>query len=162
VGGQPIKEGYMPRTRLIPILLALGVTAVPAGALAAGSGGVSGPAFYVDGALYRTVNTPTDLSQTGAPDSSFETIYDFGGLQPNVAEAGPGQPGFKGGRWQVRPLAFNDSYAATVLAHDSNASGDLDSNEEVDAALADSGPGGATLGPIVKSFECPVIKQPAK
>jgi hypothetical protein len=48
----------MPRTRLIPILLALGVTAVPAGALAAGSGGASGPAFYVDGALYRTVNTP--------------------------------------------------------------------------------------------------------
>jgi hypothetical protein len=122
----------MLRTRLVPTLLALAVTAVPAGALAAGSGGVSGPAFYVDGALYRTVNTPTDLSHTGAPDSSFETIYDFGGLQPNVAEAGPGQPGFKGGRWQVRPLAFNDSYAATVLAHDANASGDLDSNEEVD------------------------------
>jgi hypothetical protein len=152
----------MLRTRLMPTLLALAVTAVPAGALAAGSGGVSGPAFYVDGALYRTVNTPTDLSHTGAPDSSFETIYDFGGLQPNVAEAGPGQPGFKGGRWQVRPLAFNDSYAATVLAHDSNGSGDLDSNEEVEAALADSGPGGATLGPVVKSFECPVIKQSAK
>jgi hypothetical protein len=152
----------MLRTRLISTLFALALAAVPAGALAAGSGGVSGPAFYVDGALYRTVNTPTDLSHTGAPDSSFETIYDFGGLQPNVAEAGPGQPGFKGGRWQVRPLAFNDSYAAAVLEHDSNGSGDLDSNEEVEAALADSGPGGATLGPVVKSFECPVIKQPAK
>jgi len=29
--------------------------------LAAGSGGVSGPSFYVDGQLYRTVGTPTDL-----------------------------------------------------------------------------------------------------
>ena len=152
----------MLRTTLIPTLLALAVAAVPAAALAAGSGGVSGPAFYVDGALYRTVNTPTDLSHTGAPDSSFETIYAFGGLQPNVAEAGPGQPGFKGGRWQVRPLSFNDSYAATVLAHDSNASGDIDSDEEVAAALADSGAGGATLGPVVKSFECPVIKQSSK
>src|SRR5215207_10433882 len=141
--------------------LTLLVTAAVALLAAGAQAGVSGPAFYVDGTLYRTVNTPTDLSTTGAPDSSFETIYDFGGLQPNVAEAGPGQPGFKGGRWQVRPLAFNDSYAATVLAHDTNASGDLDSNEEVEAALADSGPGGATLGPVVRSFECPVVPQAA-
>jgi hypothetical protein len=142
-------------------LAAIAAVAVPAAALAAGSGGVTGPDFYVDGSLYRTVGTPTDLSQTGAPASSFETIYDFGGLQPNVAEAGPGQPGFRGGRWQVRPLAFNTSYAATVAAHDTNASGDLDSNEEVEAALADAGAGGATLGGVVKAFECPVIKQAA-
>ena len=148
----------MLRRRLIPTLAIAGILAVPAGAMAGGSGGVTGPAFYVDGTLYRTVNTPTDFSHTGAPDSSFETIYDLGGLQPNVAEAGPGQPGFRGGRWQVRPLSFNTSYAATVAAHDANASGNLDSNEEVEAALADTGPGGATLGPVVKSFECPVIK----
>jgi hypothetical protein len=127
----------------------------------AGSGGVTGPSFYVDGSLYRTVGTPTDLSGTNAPDSSFETMWSFGGVQPNVAEAGPGQPGFRGGRWQVRPLAFNTSYAATVGAHDVNGSGNIDSNEEVEAALADAGPGGATEGAIVKSFECPVIKQPA-
>jgi hypothetical protein len=120
-----------------------------------------GVAFYVDGTLYRTVGTPTDLSGTGAPDSSFETIYDFGGLQPNVVEAGPGQPGFRGGRWKVRPLSFNSSYAATVAAHDTNGSGNLDSNEEVEAALADSGPGGATLGGVVQEFECPVIPVPA-
>lgn len=135
---------------------------VPAAAMAGGSGGVSGPSFYVDGSLYRTVGTPTDLSNTGAPDSSFETIYDFGGVQPNVVEAGPGQPGFRGGRWQVRPLSFNSSYAETVAAHDTNGSGDLDSNEEVEAALADAGTGGATLGGIVKEFECPVITQPAR
>jgi hypothetical protein len=141
--------------------VAAAAVAVPAAAMGAGSGGVTGPSLYVDGSLYRTVGTPTDLSGTGAPDSSFETIYDFGGLQPNVVEAGPGQPGFRGGRWQVRPLIFNSSYADTVAAHDTNDSGDLDSNEEVEAALADSGPGGATLGGVVKSFECPVIAQPA-
>ena len=31
--------------------------------------GVSGPAFWIDGELYRTVATPTDLSRTGAPAS---------------------------------------------------------------------------------------------
>ncbi len=46
-----------------------------------GAGGVTGPAFYVNGQLYRTVNTPTDLSKTGAPAHSFDSIYDFGGLQ---------------------------------------------------------------------------------
>jgi hypothetical protein len=141
--------------------VAAAAVAVPAAAMGAGSGGVTGPSLYVDGSLYRTVGTPTDLTGTGAPDSSFETLYDFGGLQPNVVEAGPGQPGFRGGRWQVRPLSFNTSYADTVAAHDTNDSGDLDSNEEVEAALADSGPGGATLGGVVKSFECPVIRQPA-
>ncbi|HYZ29732.1 MAG TPA: hypothetical protein VE570_11785, partial [Thermoleophilaceae bacterium] len=64
---------------------AAAVLAVPAAAMA-GSGGVTGPSFYVDGTLYRTVGTPTDFSNTRAPDSSFETMYDFGGLQPNVAE----------------------------------------------------------------------------
>jgi hypothetical protein len=135
--------------------------ALPAAAMAGGSGGVSGPSFYVDGSLYRTVGTPTDLTGTGAPDSAFETIWDFGGVQPNVAEAGPGQPGFRGGRWQVRPLSFNTSYAATVAAHDTNDSGNLDSNQEIEAALADTGSGGATEGGVVKSFECPVIQQPA-
>src|SRR3970040_1743870 len=66
---------------------------------AAGAGGVPGPAFYVDGELYRTVGTPTDFSHTGAPDHSFDVIYDFGGVQTNVAEAAPGQPGFNGGGW---------------------------------------------------------------
>lgn len=127
---------------------------------AAGAGGVTGPAFYVDGQLYRTVGTPTDLSETGAPDHSFDVIYDFGGVQTNVAEAAPGQPGFNGGRWRVHGVAFNTSWEATVAAHDSNGSGDLDSDEEVEAALADAGPGGATDLGVVKSFVCPVIKLP--
>jgi hypothetical protein len=150
------------RRRILGLLaVAAGITAAVPGLAAAGSGGVTGRAFYVDGDLYRTVATPTDFSNASAPDASFDTIFDFGGLQPNVAEAGPGQPGFRGGRWQVRPMSFNSSYAATVSAHDANGRADLESNEEVEAALADSGSGGATAVAVVRSFECPVIKQPA-
>src|SRR5687768_4232494 len=82
--------------RLTLALLPLGL-AVVAGAPAQ-AGGVSGPAFYVDHELYRTVATPTDLSGTGAPDSSFDALYAFDD-QRSVAEAAPGDPGFNGGRW---------------------------------------------------------------
>jgi hypothetical protein len=93
----------------------------------AGSGGVSGPAFYVDGVLYRTVGTPTDLSGTGAPAHSYDVIYNLGGAQRyNIATAAPGDPGFNGGRWQVHRVTFAD-YGAAVAAHDANGSGDLDS-----------------------------------
>ena len=132
----------------------LGATGVAA---AGGAGGVTGPAFYVDGQLYRTVNTPTDLSNTGAPDSSFDTIYQFFGVQPfNVATAAPGDAGYNGGRWRVHGLQFID-YAAAVAVFDTNDSGDFDSDEEVAAALA---AGAATDIGVVKSFVCPVIKLP--
>jgi hypothetical protein len=146
------------------VLLAFAVGAVAVLALAsvaaAGSGGVTGPAIYVNGTLYRTVGTPTDLSNTGAPLSSFQTIYSFGDLQPNVATAAPGDPGFRGGRWQVHALAFNTNYAVTVAAHDGNGSGNLDSAAEVQAALGDPGAGGASDLGVVKLFECPVIAVP--
>src|SRR5215203_5473786 len=65
-----------------------------AGALA---GGPPAPSFYVNGTLYRTVGTPTDSSRTGAPASSYDTIYQFFGAQTyNVATAAPGDPGFNG------------------------------------------------------------------
>ena len=148
--------------RLLPVLAVACVALVGgvSAAFAHGSGGVTAPSIYVNGVLYRTVGTPTDFSKTGAPDSSFETIYDFGGVQPNVAEAAPGDPGFRGGRWQVHAIAYNSSYAATLAAHDANASGSLDSAAEVEAALADAGPGGATDQGVVKLFECPVIAVP--
>jgi hypothetical protein len=141
--------------RLLTIFSVLAVALVAA---ASAAGGVTGPAFFVDGVLYRTVNTPTDFSHTGAPDSSFETIYDLGGFQPNVAAAAPGDPGFRGGRWQVHAISYNTTYATTLAAHDANGSGTLDSAAEVEAALADPGPGGARDLGVVKSFECPVIK----
>jgi hypothetical protein len=143
----------MRRFSLLAVLL-VAAAVVGGTAWAAGSGGVTGPAFYVNGQLYRTVNTPTDLSKTGAPDQSFDTIYDFGGLQPNVATAAPGDPGFNGGRWRVHALSFSN-YAAAVSQFDANGSGNFDSASEVQAALA---AGAAVDNGVVKSFECPVIK----
>ena len=140
------------------VLVAAFAMLTPASAaFAAGSGGVTGSAFYVDGQLFRTVNTPTDISGTGAPASSFDIIYDFGGLQEsNVATAAPGDPDYNGGRWQVHALQFTD-YEQAVEQFDANGSDDLDSDEEVAAALAS---GAATDTGVVKSFVCPVIPQP--
>jgi hypothetical protein len=146
----------MRKLLLASTALTLAVFVFAAAAMAAGSGGVSGPSFYVDGQLYRTVGTPTDLSNTGAPASSFDTIYEFFGLQPNVATAAPGDPGFNGGRWRVQGLQFAD-YAAAVAAYDTNGSGNLDSDEEVLAAI--NGGAATDLG-VIKSFECPVIHIP--
>jgi hypothetical protein len=140
---------------IVVVVVAL---ATASAALANGSGGVSGPAFYVDGVLYRTVGTPTDLSGTGAPAHSFDTIYDFGGAQLNVATSAPGMRDYNGGRWMVHALGFPTSWAATVAAHDVNGSGNLDSAAEVAAALADAGPTGARDLGVVKQFVCPAIK----
>ena len=133
-----------------------GLSSVAAG----GAGGVTGPAFYVDGNLYRTVGTPTDLSHTGAPAQSFDIIYDLGGEQPNVAQAAPGDADYNGGRWMVHAVSFNADYATTLAAHDLNANGVLDSFEEVGSALADATETGATDNGVVKQFVCPVIKLP--
>ena len=127
-----------------------------AGAAAVSANGVGGPAFYVDGVVYRTVGTPTDFSGTGAPDHSYDTIYEFGGLQLNVATAAPGDRDYNGGRWMVHALNFSD-YPAAVAAHDANGSGDLDSDAEIASALD---AGDATDLGVVKMFECPVIKMP--
>src|SRR5829696_7554658 len=145
--------------RLMPsVVLAVVALVLATAALAGnGAGGVTGPAFYVNGQLYRTVNTPTDLSRTGAPAHSFDSIYDFGGLQLNVATAAPGDPGFNGGRWMVRPIVFNSTYADAVAQHDLNGNGLIDTNAELEAIFADPDAGGAITGPVVKSFECPVI-----
>lgn len=141
----------LPWKLVAPALALCGLLVTAGGATA----GVSGPAFYVQGELYRTVGTPTDFSGTGAPAHSFDVIYDIAG-QPNVAEKAPGDPGYNGGRWRVHALAITD-YAGAVSAHDANGSGDFDSAEEVVAAIA---AGDATNLGVVKSFECPVIPLP--
>jgi hypothetical protein len=123
----------------------------------AGLAGVTGPAFYVDGQLYRTVNTPTDLSGTGAPAHAWDVIYDFGGAQMNVATAAPGDRDYNGGRWQVHALSFPSGYAAAVAAGDANGNGVIDSDAELGAALA---AGAAVDAGVVKQFVCPVIKLP--
>jgi hypothetical protein len=163
-GEKQIMTRLFRRATFVPAIVALAVLAGASFATVAsanGSGGVTGPAFYVDGVVYRTVGTPTDLSNTGAPLHSFDTIYDLGGAQLNVATAAPGTPGYNGGRWMVHAVVFNMSWAATVASHDMNGSGNLDSAAEIEAALADPGPGGATDLGVVKQFVCPVIELPA-
>lgn len=135
-------------------MLAAAVAALLASTAGAG---VSGPAFYVDGTVYRTVGTPTDLSGTGAPAHAWDTIYDFGGAQLNVATAAPGDRDYNGGRWQVHALAFPQGYAAALAAGDANANGVIDSDAELAQAVA---AGAARDAGVVKQFACPVIKQP--
>lgn len=144
--------------RRLVLLLCITALTVAGSAIANGAGGVTGAAFYVDGQLYRTVGTPTDLSGTGAPAHSFDTIYELAGQAFNVAAAAPGDRDYNGGRWMVHAVTYNTSWAATVAAHDRNGSGDLDSEAEVLAAFADAGAGGATDAGVVKQFVCPAIK----
>ena len=136
-----------------------GVLMAVAAGVAPASAGVTGPAFYVDGQVYRTVGTPTDLSRTGAPAHAWDVIYDFGGNQMNVATAAPGDRDYNGGRWMVHGLTFPDGYAAAVASGDMNANGVLDSDAELDAAIGD---GTASDAGVVKSFVCPVIPLPGR
>lgn len=141
--------------RLITLMALAGAIVTSTAAIA--WAGASGPAFYVDGVVYRTVGTPNDLSGTDAPEHSFDVIYEFFGAQPlNVATAAPGDTDYNGGRWKVHGLEFDD-YDAAVAAYDTNSSGDFDNDAEVLAAIQ----GGAAddIG-VVKQFVCPVIKMP--
>lgn len=135
-------------------LAAAALVLAPATAHAAGAGGVGGPAFYVDGDLYRTVAAPNDLSGTGAPRHSFDVIYDFGGAQLNVATAAPGDTDYNGGRWMVHALEFPSGYDAAVDAGDADGDGVLDSEAELFAAMQ---AGTAVDVGVVASFTCPVI-----
>src|SRR4051794_5893413 len=130
--------------------LGLGATAQAAG--------VSGPAIYVNHVLYRTVATPTDLSATGAPAQSWDTIYNFFGAQRSVATAAPGDPGYNGGRWQVHKVSTPSGYAEALKAGDLDGNGVLDSAGEINAALVS---GALVDDGIVKYFVCTLNKLPA-
>lgn len=143
----------MTRPLVLAAVLAVAAVTVPA-ALA---GGPPQPSFYVDGTLYRTIATPTDLSGTGGPAHSFDTIYEFFGNQRNVATAAPGDKEYNGGRWRVQLLAFPSGYPAAVASADANSSGDIDSAAELDTAFA---AGTAAVSGNGPSFVCPVIKLP--
>jgi hypothetical protein len=140
--------------RLAAACVTTGVVAVTVVSGGAASAGVSGPAFYVDHQLYRTVGTPTDLSRTGAPAHAWDLIYDFGGIQMNVATAAPGDTDYNGGRWQVHALSFPSGYSAALTAGDLDHDGVLDSEAEILHAI---GSGAAADTGVVKQFECPAI-----
>jgi hypothetical protein len=142
------------------ILAAMAVAASALVASATGAqAGVTGPAFYVDHVLYRTVATPTDLSGTGAPAHSFDTIYSFGSAQRSVATSAPGYQDFNGGRWAVHAVSLPNGYAAALASGDLDDDGVLDSTAEVMAALA---AGDAVDTGIVRLFVCTVNKVPGQ
>jgi|SRR5690348_3962415 hypothetical protein len=143
--------------RILGVVATTGAAALGLGSTAYATG-VSGPAIYVDHVLYRTVATPTDLSATGAPAQSWDTIYNFFGAQPSVATAAPGDPGFNGGRWQVHKVSTPGGYAAALAAGDLDGNGVLDSAAEIQAALAS---GALVDDGVVKYFVCTLNKVPA-
>jgi hypothetical protein len=145
--------------RTVPALVLAGLSLAAVGLAGPAQAGVSGPAFWIDGELYRTVATPTDLSNTGAPDSTFDAIYSFGGAQRNVAEAKPGDTDFNGGRWQVHQLSFPSGYAAALASGDANGNDAIDSTAELELAFADGT--AVDTGTILRMFVCTVNRVPA-
>ena len=109
------------------------------------AGGPPNLAFYVDDARYRSVNTPTDLSNTGAPASSFDRIYVLGNGLINVAEAKPGDQDYNGGRWMVLPVTWTQGVTPVQLT-------------SAEAVEAYANAGRLTIASTpVKEFVCPVI-----
>jgi hypothetical protein len=150
----------MTRKTLAALLTAAPATVLAGVALAGpAQAGVSVPAFWIDGDLFRTVATPTDLADTGAPASTFDAIYSFAGNQRNVAEAKPGDPDFNGGRWQVHQLAFPSGYAAALSSGDQNGNGQIDSTDELQVAFDDGT--AVDTGTILRTFVCTVNQVPA-
>jgi hypothetical protein len=151
-----MRVAHLRRTRNLAV--AVGVAALATMSVgSSASAGITGPSFYVDGVLYRTVGTPTDLSGTGAPAQSFDIIYEFSGAQLNVANAAPGDPDYNGGRWMVHLLTFPSGYGAALAAGDLDDDGVLDSDAEVAAAIS---AGAAQDAGVVKEFVCPAIPLP--
>ena len=108
------------------------------------AGGPPSLAFYVDGERYRTLGTPTDFFDTGAPDSSFDHIYALGAGLINVAESKPGDSDYNGGRWQVLPITWAQGVTPVQYTADWQ-------------ILEAAGDGLLTIGAPVKEFLCPVI-----
>jgi hypothetical protein len=145
-------------TRSAPLLAVLSVAGLGLAAPAQAAG-VSGPGFWIDGSVYRTVATPTDLSGTGAPESTYDAIYSFAGAQLNVAEAKPGDSDFNGGRWAVHELAFPSGYGAALASGDANSNGVIDSTAELQLAVDDGT--AVDTGNILRRFVCTVNRYPA-
>ncbi|MEO7664072.1 MAG: hypothetical protein ABIV26_03030 [Candidatus Limnocylindrales bacterium] len=112
------------------------------------AGGPPSLAFYVDDVRYRTVGTPTDFTNTGAPSSTYDRIYALGSGLVNVAEAKPGDRDFNGGRWAVYPITWTQGVTPVQLTNDQ------DILAWRDAGLL------SIAGSPVKQFLCPVIPVP--
>jgi len=118
-------------------LVALTILSLASIALA---NGPPGGMIYAHDELYRTVGTPTDLPEHGP----FDAIYVLGNDLASVSEVAPGDRDFNGGRWEVRVVTFQ-----TIPPTQFTNAEDL-----LDAASR----GEVSIGPVVKRFECPLIR----
>ena len=138
--GSKLARGITAGASAIALLASIGASGVLAG-------GPPSLAFYVDDVRYETVGTPTDFFGTGAPDSTFDKIYNLGtGI--NVADAKPGDTDFNGGRWQVYVVTWAQGVTPVQYTND----------RQILQAQAD---GLLTIGAApVKEFFCSVSPVP--
>jgi hypothetical protein len=119
------------------ISLAGGLIALAALATPVAAGGPPGQAFYVDGDTYRTVGTPTNLFDTGAPADTYDLLYAVPG-QLAVSASAPGDTDYNGGRWLRFPVTWNvEPYLLTSegAVLDAALLGDITIASEPDAAF---------------------------
>jgi len=95
-----------------------GALLVTVAASAVAAGGPPSLSFYVDDVRYRTVGTPTDFTNTGAPSFTYDRIYALGTGLINVAETKPGDRDFNGGRWAVYPITWAPGVTPVQLTND--------------------------------------------
>lgn len=131
--------------RRIGSALAASALLLTVAASSVAAGGPPSLSFYVDDARYRTLGTPTDFSDTGAPASSFDRIYVLGDGLINVAEAKPGDRDYNGGRWMVLPVTWAEGVTPVQLT-----------SAEAVEAYANAGWLTISTSPV-KEFLCPVI-----
>ena len=102
-------------------------------------GGPPANRIYANDELFTGVNAPRDLPNQG----TFDTIYVLGSGLASVADAGPGDPDYNGGRWEVHVVTWN-TIEPTQFTND----------EQVEAAAA---AGQITISDVVRRFECPLV-----
>jgi len=95
--------------------------------------------IYAHDRLYTGVNTPTDLPAQGL----FNAIYPLRPGLDAVSEAAPGDPNYRGGRWEVHPVTF-----LTIAPRQFTNAEDI-----VAAAVR----GEVRIEAVAKRFECPLI-----
>ncbi|KAG9307442.1 hypothetical protein G9A89_017272 [Geosiphon pyriformis] len=124
---------------------------------------VFGGKFWFNAVKYETISLPTDFTDTGAPDSTFNRIFvikkqlscDPDPTHLNVIDSAPGERGFNGGRWKVYIVDFGTSCESFTYAVANYARNGVDFEFAEDLLNAiDSG--FASLGQLLKTFECPV------
>jgi hypothetical protein len=119
-----------------PLLVALFLTT----SIAHAQLGPPGGAIYANDVLFETIGTPTELQDRG----QFNTLYNLGGDLASVSDAGPGDPGYRGGRWEVRQVTFV-TIDPTQFTNE---------QQILDAEAA----GQIEISDVVQRFECPLIK----